>query len=220
MQSNAIESEPTALQIWVYGDGKGHYLNAWILDHEGQTWQVPFGKISHTGWKQMTGYIDTEQEWPWQHISGPKNNTVDYPISFRAFVLDDTNNAFNDSGTIYLDDLTSANIAYTGASSSGGEAAPTLESSTGSVGRILYTSGDTVLTTDPAWSSPQELGTAASNTCGNPASTVTGETYPLYRSPVCNITGGIDVCPSPNELYEVVVICGFSVQANLKTTGF
>lgn len=206
MQSNAIEGEPTALQIWVYGDGKGHYLNAWILDREGQTWQVPFGKINHTGWKQMTGYIATEQEWPWQHISGPKNDTVDYPISFRAFVLDDTNNAFNDSGIIYLDDFTSATIAYTGASSSNNEAAePTSESSASSTGRILYTSDDTVLTTDPTWSSPQELGTAASNTCSSPASTVTGEIYPLYRSPVCNITGGIDVCPSPNGLYEVVV---------------
>lgn len=116
MQSNAIPGEPTALQIWVYGDGKGHYLNAWILDREGQTWQVPFGKITHTGWKQMTGYINTEQDWPWQHISGPKNETVDYPISFRGIVLDDPNNAFNGSGEIYLDDLTSATIDYPGSS--------------------------------------------------------------------------------------------------------
>ncbi|PIE81671.1 MAG: hypothetical protein CSA11_03205 [Chloroflexi bacterium] len=114
MQTNSIEGEPTALQIWVYGDGSGHYLNAWIQDREGQTWQVPLGKITHTGWKQMTGYIDTEQDWPWQHISGPKNDTVDYPITFRAFVLDDANNAYKGSGSIYLDDLTTANITQDG----------------------------------------------------------------------------------------------------------
>ncbi|NHZ72162.1 MAG: protein kinase [Aquificales bacterium] len=216
MQSNPIAGEPTALQIWVYGDGKGHYLNAWILDREGQTWQVPFGKINHTGWKQMTGYIDTSQDWPWQHISGPKNDKVDYPISFRGFVLDDTNNAFNDSGDIYLDDFTTANIAYTGSSTTEGDTGDDEDSGSdsdddattvdpGSVGRILYTSGDTVLTTDPSWSSPQELGSAASNTCGSPATTVTGESYNLYYGLFCNITGGIDVCPSPNGLYEVVV---------------
>ena len=213
MQSNPIEGEPTALQVWVYGDGKGHYLNAWILDREGQTWQIPFGKINHTGWKQMTGYIDTDQDWPWQHISGPTNDVVDYPISFRAFVLDDTNNAFNGSGNIYLDDLTTANIAYTGSTSSGSS---TDDSSndvdeiptpveTGSVGRILYTSEDSILTTDPSWSAPEELGTAASNTCGSPATTVTGESYNLSYGNLCNITGGIDVCPSPNGLHEVVV---------------
>jgi serine/threonine protein kinase len=189
MQSNPIAGEPTALQIWVYGDGKGHYLNAWILDREGQTWQVPFGTISHTGWKQMTGYIDTDQDWPWQHISGPKNDTVDYPISFRGFVLDDANNAFNGTGSIYLDDLTTANIAYSGSSSSSGGSSSSIigddeegvtVANPDSIGRILYTSGDSVLTTDPSWSSPQELGTVASNTCSSPATTVTGESYNLY----------------------------------------
>ncbi|MBE2224664.1 MAG: hypothetical protein IAF02_24200, partial [Anaerolineae bacterium] len=215
MQNNPIEGEPTALQIWVYGDGKGHYLNAWIIDREGQTWQIPFGNINHTGWKQMTGYIDTDQDWPWQHISGPKNDTVDYPISFRGFVLDDANNAFNGTGDIYLDDLTAANIAYSGSSSSGGNSTTSGSETTsggtsnsvdpGSVGRIFYTSGNSVLTTDPSWSSPQELGTVASNTCSSPATTVTGESYDLYFGLVCNITSGIDVCPSPNGAYEVVV---------------
>jgi hypothetical protein len=209
MQTNPIEGQPTALQIWVYGDAKGHYLNAWIQDRDGQTWQVPFGKITHTGWKQMTGYIDTSQDWPWQHISGPKNDEVDYPISLRGFVLDDTNNAFNGTGDIYLDDLTTANIAYTGgeddSNSDTGQEESTTPAEPGSVGRILYTSGDSVLTTDPAWSSPKELGTVASNTCSNPATTITGESYNLYFGNYCNITGGIDVCPSPNGSYEVVI---------------
>ncbi len=110
MQNNPIPGEPTALQIWVYGDGSGHYLNAWIIDKEGQTWQVPFGRVTHTGWKQMTGYIDVSQDWPWSHISGPQNDVVDYPISFRGLVLDDFNNAYIGSGDIYLDDLTPASL--------------------------------------------------------------------------------------------------------------
>jgi serine/threonine protein kinase len=106
LQFNDIPGQPTALQLWVYGDGAGHYLNAWIIDSEGQTWQVPFGRVTHTGWAQMTGLIDTDQDWPWTHISGPNNEMVDYPIRFRGFALDDLNNAYSGQGDIYLDDLT------------------------------------------------------------------------------------------------------------------
>ncbi|HUM72332.1 MAG TPA: flagellar filament outer layer protein FlaA, partial [Chloroflexota bacterium] len=105
-QNNAISGSPTALQLWVYGDGSGHFLNAWIRDAGGQTWQVPFGRVTHTGWRQMTGYIDTSQSWPWTVISGGNDPDVNYPISFRGFVLDDKDNAFIGQGVIYLDDLT------------------------------------------------------------------------------------------------------------------
>lgn len=106
LQLNSISGTPNTLQVWVYGDGAGHFLNAWILDSAGETWQVPLGRVTHTGWQQMTGYIVTGQDWPWGHISGPSNDKIDYPISFRAFVLDDVNNSYIGSGDIYLDDLT------------------------------------------------------------------------------------------------------------------
>lgn len=105
LQFNDISGQPSALHLWVYGDSSGHYLNGWIIDADGQTWQVPFGVITHTGWKEMTGQIDTEQDWPWTHISGNDNGQVDYPIRFRGFVLDDVNNAYTGQGEIYLDDL-------------------------------------------------------------------------------------------------------------------
>jgi hypothetical protein len=106
LQFNDISGQPTGLNLWVYGDGTGHYLNIWVIDSEGQTWQVPMGRVTHTGWAQMSGEIDTDQDWPWTHISGPNNEEIDYPIRFRGFALDDVNNAFNGQGDIYLDDLT------------------------------------------------------------------------------------------------------------------
>jgi serine/threonine protein kinase len=106
LQFNDIPGQPTGLSVWVYGDGEGHYLNAWIIDSEGETWQMPYGRVTHTGWAQMTGDIDTDQDWPWTHISGPSNEVVDYPIRFRGFALDDVNNAFSGQGEIYLDVLT------------------------------------------------------------------------------------------------------------------
>jgi hypothetical protein len=83
------------------------------------------------------------------------------------------------------------------------------------VGRILYTSGDTLLTTDPAWSTPQELGTAASDTCTSPATTVSGLSYNLSYGYYCGVgTTGTGVCTSPNGQYEVwtqKVDAGYSI---------
>ncbi len=110
LQLNDISGSPDALRVWVYGDGLGHHLNAWIQDNEGQTWQMPLGVVSHTGWKQLTGCIDTNQDWPWSHISGPNNGWVDYPLTFRAIVLDDVNSAYSGSGEIFIDDLEAVTI--------------------------------------------------------------------------------------------------------------
>jgi hypothetical protein len=224
MQLNDIPGTPNALQVWVYGDGSRHYFNAWILDAGGQTWQVPFGQVSHTGWRQMTGIIAVSQPWPWSHISGPNNGRVDYPIRFRGFVLDDVTDAYVAQGATYLDDLRATTIALPGRgvtltppgapTITATAPLPTVLSSTftpapvvapGDVGRILYTSGSTILSTDPAWSSPVEVGTAASNTCGNVATTVTGLSFNLYRGPFCAISGTLDVCRSPNRQHEVVI---------------
>lgn len=106
LQTNAISGNPNAIEMWVYGDASGHFLNVWIVDAGGQTWQVPLGRVQHTGWQKMRGYIDPAQSWPWFHISGPKNEVVEYPISFRAIVLDDSNNGYQGAGVIYVDSLT------------------------------------------------------------------------------------------------------------------
>ncbi|MCP4362011.1 MAG: protein kinase [Chloroflexi bacterium] len=218
LQNNSISGTPNALQIWVYGDGSGHFLNAWIRDAGGQTWQVPFGRITHSGWKQMTGHIDTSQTWPWAVISGGSDDAVDYPISFRGFVLDDPNNAYTGKGNIYLDDLTATTLSNgslptasaptptTGSPSSASTSVPTSAPvDSNGVGRILYTSGNTLLTTDPDWSSPIELGTIASNSCSSPATTVSGQSYNLYFGSFCGVTAnGTSVCTSPNGQYEIV----------------
>ncbi len=216
LQFNNISGEPNALQMWVYGDGQGHYLNLWIQDAQGQTWQVPMGRVTHTGWRQMTGYIDPDQDWPWAHISGPRNDTVEYPIRFRGIVLDDVNNAYQGSGVIYVDDLTATTLSGgppTGGSGtgsgSGNTSAPTAVATSppvaaGDLGRIIYTSGNILLTTDPSWTSAQEIGTVASDTCSSPATTVTGQSFRVYYSPRCNMGEGTVVCASPNGAHEAI----------------
>jgi pSer/pThr/pTyr-binding forkhead associated (FHA) protein len=105
--SQALDGDPNQINLWVRGDGSGHLLNVWIKDSAGETWQFPFGPVRHTGWRQMSAYLDTNQPWPTGHIAGPDNGVVDYPVSFQALVLDDAPDSYRGSGTIYVDDLES-----------------------------------------------------------------------------------------------------------------
>jgi hypothetical protein len=104
----ALDGQPNQISAWVYGDASGHFLNVWIKDAAGQTWQFPFGQVKHTGWQPMTAFLEPAQPWPAGHISGPEDMNVDYPISFQALVLDDVPDTYSGSGTIYVDDLESA----------------------------------------------------------------------------------------------------------------
>jgi len=190
-------------------------LNAWILDANGQTWQVPFGRVEHDGWLEMTAVIDTEQEWPFTHIDGVDDGAIDYPISFRAFVLDDYEDSDSGEGVIYLDQLTAVDLSTPPTSTPAPQAiatrvpaatvaAITPTPDTGGLGRIIYTANGNLLTTDPAWSNGIELGSVSSDSCSSPAST-SSESYPLYFSPYCTIGGDSTRCTSPNGVHDVVV---------------
>ncbi len=215
IQPHDIEGQPSQLRLWVNGNGSGHYLNAWIVDADNERWSVPFGRVTHQGWKEMIGRIDEDQKWPWGRVSGNGNNAVDYPIRFYALVLDDSPDTFTGTGTIYLDDLTvgtgqaaSAPAASTpapGASTpASGTVTPTA-APTGGVGAILFTAGDSLLTVDPG-EQPRILGTATRNTCSAPVE-AGGVTYNVVApGPGCATVGdGQALCASPNGDYQVLM---------------
>jgi serine/threonine protein kinase len=103
----ALAGTPNQISAWVYGDGSGHFLNVWVKDNGGQTWQMSLGQVQHTGWQEMTAYLDPGQPWPSGHIGGPDNGAIDYPVSFLALVLDDVPDGYSGSGAIFIDDLAS-----------------------------------------------------------------------------------------------------------------
>jgi hypothetical protein len=105
LQTHKLGGEPNQISAWVYGDGSKHYLNVWIKDAKGETWQFSLGQVKHTGWQQMTAWLDPTAPWPTAHIDGPSNNAVDYPIDFRGLALDDVPDSFVGKGTLYIDDL-------------------------------------------------------------------------------------------------------------------
>lgn len=103
LRSIPIAGEPDALEMAVYGDGSGGFLNVWVKDASSQVWQFSFGQINHTGWQRMTARLDTTLDWPVQPIGGNATRLV-YPIALNALVFDyPTPNAA--SGALYFDDL-------------------------------------------------------------------------------------------------------------------
>lgn len=117
LQENPISDRANALCLRVFGTGDSgarHFLNAWIRDADGQTWQVPFGQVSHSGWLEMAANLDGERDWPFVTVDESiKDNDAEitYPITFRGLALDDAPDTFNGTGTIYVDDLRSCNVA-------------------------------------------------------------------------------------------------------------
>ncbi len=53
-----LGGQPNQVSAWVYGDGSKHYLNAWVKDAKGETWQFTFGQVKHSGWQQMVAWLD------------------------------------------------------------------------------------------------------------------------------------------------------------------
>ena len=148
----SITGQPAALKLWVYGDGSGHFLNAWVRDNQGEVRQFTFGKITHTGWQELEAPLDTTAAWPQAHISGTDNGRLDFPISLDSLVLDgvpDGGGPFSDA--IYVDDLGTGDVTAPQAAAPApaantapaAPAAPPAASSppAGLTGHIVYTSG-------------------------------------------------------------------------------
>ncbi|MCB0181507.1 MAG: PD40 domain-containing protein [Anaerolineae bacterium] len=100
-----MAGRPTGITADVFGDGSGHFLNVWVKDSQGEIWAFTFGQIKHEGWQSMTAVIDTGLGWPNEHIDGPGNKVIDYPLAFYALVLDDAPDNQIGSGVIYVDNL-------------------------------------------------------------------------------------------------------------------
>jgi uncharacterized protein YraI len=105
-QLRTIVGEPKELNAWGYGDGSAHFLNVWVQDARGVMWQFSFGRVSHTGWAQMTAPIDAHAGWPSGKVAGGGGaSDVTYPIKFFAFVVDGVPDGQASTGAIYIDDV-------------------------------------------------------------------------------------------------------------------
>ncbi|WP_313339065.1 phosphodiester glycosidase family protein [Sedimentibacter sp.] len=86
-----LEDKPKAIGMWVYGDGKNHWLRTRITDAYNNQIKLTFAdEVDWTGWK-----------WVEAHI--PEGTT--YPVTLNNIYLAEINETRKDSGTIYVDNL-------------------------------------------------------------------------------------------------------------------
>jgi hypothetical protein len=104
-QIHPIPGQPNTVRLWVYGNRSGHFLSIWILDREGETWLIPLGPILFDGWRELEATFtgpDAEQSF---YISGPSNNVIDFPISFRGLSINDGSNEVINYGSLVIDKI-------------------------------------------------------------------------------------------------------------------
>lgn len=86
-----LEDKPIAIGMWVYGDGKNHWLRGRVTDSNGVQSKITFeDEVNWTGWKWVTANIPTG---------------ISYPITLNNIYLAEINELRKDSGTIYIDNL-------------------------------------------------------------------------------------------------------------------
>lgn len=86
-----LEDRPKAIGMWVYGDGRNHWLRTRITDAYNNQIKLTFAdEVNWTGWK-----------WVEAHI--PEGTA--YPVTLKNIYLAEINETRQDSGAIYVDNL-------------------------------------------------------------------------------------------------------------------
>lgn len=90
-EGTVLEDKPKAIGMWVYGDGKNHWLRTRIADAYGNEIKLTFAdEVNWTGWK-----------WVEAHI--PEGTA--YPVTLKNIYLAEINETRKDAGIIYIDNL-------------------------------------------------------------------------------------------------------------------
>lgn len=100
-----IPNDTSGLEMQVYGDNSGNFLNIWVGDSMGQLYQFSFGRIQHIGWQVMWISFDLNQAWPNGPISPATITQLTPPLTVEAFVLDHHPDSSFFKSNIYFDAL-------------------------------------------------------------------------------------------------------------------
>lgn len=86
-----LEEKPKAIGMWVYGDGKNHWLRTRITDAHNNQIKITFeDEVNWNGWK-----------WVEAHIA----EGTAYPVTLKNIYLAEINETKKDTGTIYIDNI-------------------------------------------------------------------------------------------------------------------
>ena len=100
-----ISGSPDAIGLWVFGDGKGHWLRGEFQDKDGEKFLINFTALSPgIDWSDSWKYIEipfSEAEPSWANSTA----TMEFPVTWKRIYLAETDDAKKDKGAIYFDDF-------------------------------------------------------------------------------------------------------------------
>jgi hypothetical protein len=94
-----IPGQPTALGLWLYGDGSGVLPYLRFLDSTGQLFQEGGGPLEWKGWRYVLVFMDAPRG---QHSGGANDGIIHYPIHWDSPFMIRNPAAQQVSGTLYL----------------------------------------------------------------------------------------------------------------------
>lgn len=100
-----ISGTPDAVSLWVYGDGRGHWLRGEFSDKDNELFLVDFTPASPgINWTDNWQYLEVSLKNAVPKWSNP-SAVLTFPITWKKIYLAETNSAKKDTGSIYLDDF-------------------------------------------------------------------------------------------------------------------
>ena len=100
-----ISGTPQAIGIYVYGDGREHWLRGEFQDVDGEKFLVDFTDATPgIDWTGCWRYLEIPFNDAIIHWGNP-NAVLSFPITWKKIYLVETDDAKKDAGTIYLDDF-------------------------------------------------------------------------------------------------------------------
>ena len=93
-----VAGRPTALGMWVEGDGSGSVLRMRYADATGQTFQPDLGKLDGTGWR----YVQAPLDGSGGHWGGANDGRVHPPLRITTLALVDPSGGGRGKGAIMV----------------------------------------------------------------------------------------------------------------------
>jgi len=102
-EDRSIPDRPSALGMWIYGDGKGNLVRVRFTDSTNQTFQPDGETISWKGWRYVEIRLDGSRGGHW---GGADDGVVHYPIRWDTVFLLDSAGGRATEGEVYFAGLT------------------------------------------------------------------------------------------------------------------
>ena len=104
--SMVISGTPEAIGVYVYGDGKGHWLRGEFQDADNEKFLVNFTEASPgIDWTNSWYYLQVSLDDAIIHWGNP-SAVLDFPITWKRIYLAETDDAKKDAGTLYFENFT------------------------------------------------------------------------------------------------------------------